>query len=198
MQKRKKNKKLPILLAFSILIISITYISYYKYKEKLVYENHTKVLDTITQVVKLNTVKYNYSNIVTVKKDKSVNNIKIPFTEKSFIIKYNGIINGGIDLEDVKIVKDTGNEIYIEIKNCKILDHYIDDKNMYVYDVKTSIFNKLEVQEVLNDISKYKNEYEERVISEGFMEEIKTKTKISLEIVLKKLGYEEIHITFAG
>lgn len=85
----------------------------------------------------ISTVKYNYSNIVEIKKDKSISNIKIPFTEKSFIVKYNGVINGGVKPEDIEIVSNTGDEIIIEIKTCQILDHYIDDENIYVYDVKT-------------------------------------------------------------
>ena len=134
--------------------------------------DNIKVINTLTQVLDISTVKYNYSNIVEIKKDKSISNIKIPFTEKSFIVKYNGVINGGVKPEDIEIVSNTGDEIIIEIKTCQILDHYIDDENIYVYDVKNSIFNKLDIQEILEDISNCKKEYEEKIISEGFMEEI--------------------------
>ncbi len=153
-------------------------------------------MDTISQVLNLSTVKYSYSNVVTVKKDKSINDIKIPFTEKSFIIKYNGVINGGVKPEDINISKNTGDKIFIEIERCEILDHYIDDDNIYVYDVKSSIFNKLEIQDVLEDISKYKKEYEEKALKEGLMEEIRSSTKSSIKNMLKNMGYKEIVITF--
>ena len=194
LQKRKKFNKQLILL---IIIICVTICSYILYKfNNDTYKDNTTVLNTITKVIELNTVKYNYSNVITVQKDKSFKNIKIPFTNKSFIIKYNGIIKGGIESQDINIVKNTGNEISIEIDQCRILDHYIDDENIYVYDASNSIFNKLEAQEVLDELNTSKKEYEQKIINEGFMEEIKNITKISLVNMLENIGYQEITITF--
>lgn len=194
LQKRKKFNKLLILLIIIICVI-ICINMLHRFKSNI-YKDNTTVLNTITQVVELNTVKYSYSNIITVKKDKTFKNIKIPFTDKSFIIKYNGVINGGIDPQDINIIKNTGNEIIIEIEKCKILDHYIDDENIYVYDVDSSIFNKLEVQEVLEELNINKKEYEQKIISEGFMDEIKNITKTGLINMLKNIGYKEITITY--
>ena len=194
LQKRKKFNKQLILL---IIIICVTICSYILYKfNNDTYKDNTTVLNTITKVIEINTVKYNYSNVITVQKDKSFKNIKIPFTNKSFIIKYNGIIKGGIESQDIDIVKNTGNEIYIEIDQCRILDHYIDDENIYVYDASNSIFNKLEAQEVLDELNASKKEYEQKIINEGFMEEIKNITKVSLVNMLENIGYQEITITF--
>ncbi|WP_305302783.1 DUF4230 domain-containing protein [Romboutsia ilealis] len=96
----------------------------------------------------------------------------------------------------MEVVSNTGDEILIEIKKCQILDHYIDDENIYVYDIKNSIFNKLDIQEALDEISNCKKEYEEKIISEGFMEEIQKNTKISIENILKGIGYKEVVINF--
>ena len=196
LQKRKKINKVLMSFSFLILLIGSTYFISNRYKKENIYKDNIKVINTLSQVLNINTVKYNYSNIVEIKKDKSINNIKIPFTEKSFIIKYNGVINGGVKPEDIEIVNNTGNEISIEIKKCQILDHYIDDENIYIYDVKSSIFNKLDIQEVLDDMSNYKREYEEKIISEGFMEEIQENTKVSIENILKGMGYNAVNINF--
>ncbi|HJG97623.1 MAG TPA: DUF4230 domain-containing protein [Romboutsia timonensis] len=196
LQKRKKINKVLMSFSFLILLIGSTYFISNRYKKENIYKDNIKVINTLSQVLNINTVKYNYSNIVEIKKDKSINNIKIPFTEKSFIIKYNGVINGGVKPEDIEIVNNTGNEISIEIKKCQILDHYIDDENIYIYDVKSSIFNKLDIQEVLDDMSNYKREYEEKIISEGFMEEIQENTKVSIENILKGMGYNVVNINF--
>ncbi len=193
---KKKNNKALILFTFLILLISGIYFISNKYKKESIYKDNIKVINTLSQVLDISTVKYNYSNIVEIKKDKSISNIKIPFTEKSFIIKYNGIINGGVKPEDIEVVSNTGDEILIEIKKCQILDHYIDDENIYVYDIKNSIFNKLDIQEALDEISNCKKEYEEKIISEGFMEEIQKNTKISIENILKGIGYKEVVINF--
>lgn len=196
LQKQKKIKKVYVLLPIFILIITSIYIIYKYNTYKKVYMDDTRVLDTISQVLELNTVRYNYSNIVTIKKDKSINNIKIPFTEKSFIVKYDGVINGGITAKDINILNNNGKEITIEIKKIRILQHYIDDKKIYIYDIKNSIFNKLDIQEIFNDINKYKEEYEEKLIREGFFNEVQNKTKLSLENMLKNIGYKEVKIIY--
>lgn len=196
MIKRKKINKVVLLLPILLIIITIVFSMSILKSNRRQYTDNTKVLSTISQVLDLNTVKYTYSNIVSVKKDKSINDIKIPFTEQSFIIKYEGVINGGIKPEDINIIDNTGKKIIIEINQCRILDHYIDDENLYVYDIKNSIFNKLDTNEILNDISKYKQEYEEKLINEGFMEEVESNTKASLTNMLKSIGYEEIEVIF--
>lgn len=196
LQKQKKIKKVQVLLIILILLATSIYIIFKYNTYKKSYVEDSKVLDTITQVLELNTVRYNYSNIITIKKDKSINNVKIPFTEKSFIVKYDGVINGGVTAKDINILSNNGNEITIEIKNIRILQHYIDDKKIYIYDVKNSIFNKLEIQEVFDDISKYKEEYEVKLIKEGFFKEVQDETKLSLEKVLKNIGYNKVVIIY--
>lgn len=45
-------------------------------------------------------------------------------------------------------------------------------------------------------MSNYKREYEEKIISEGFMEEIQENTKVSIENILKGMGYNVVNINF--
>jgi hypothetical protein len=193
--KMKKINKLFLIMPLVVIFIAGVYFVKSELN-KNVYKDNTKVLSTITQVLSVNTVKYNYSNVITVKKDKSINDLTIPFTEKSFIVKYNGVINGGINPDDINVIKNTGKEIELEITNCQILDHYIDTENIYVYDIKNSLFNKLEVQEVLEDINEYKKEYEQKAISEGLLDGIKETTKISIENMFKGLGYKEVIVNY--
>jgi len=196
LQKRKNFKKTVILSIIMLLLITGTYSIFNIYKKQSIDKNTTKVINTLKQVLDISTVKYNYSNILEVKKDKSINNIKIPFTEKSFIVKYNGVINGGVKPDDIKIISNNKDEISIEIKKCQILDHYIDDENIYIYDIKNSIFNKLEIEEILEYISNSKKEYEDKIINEGFLEEIQDNTKESIKNILSELGYNVVNINF--
>jgi len=194
--KSKKNNKVVRRLFIVIVIITISVYITTINKEKSEYMDNTKILSTIIQVLDVNTVKYTYSNIVSITKDKSIKDIKIPFMEQSFIIKYEGVINGGIKSDDINIIENDGEKIIIEISKCGILNHYIDDTKLYVYDIKNSIFNKLDTNEILSDISKYKVEYEDKLIKEGFLDEIKETTKVSLENTLKNVGYSNIEIRF--
>lgn len=196
MRKNKKNNnKFLIIFIIIGICVGVLVSSNFIFSEKAP-KDTSKVLNSIEQIIEVSTTKYTYSNIITITKDKSFKNIKIPFSEKSFIIKYNGVIKGGVSFSDIKIVDYDRKNISLEIEKCSIIDNYIDDKNVYVYDIKNSIFNKVDVNEVLEELSKSKKEYENKVIKEGFMEEVKSNTKKSLETSLKNLGYEEVEIIF--
>lgn len=197
LQKRKKfnNNKLVILFIFLGITIGAILCSGMMFTKKPP-KDTSKVLNTIEQVVELSTSKYNYSDIITIKKDKSFKNIKIPFTEKSFIIKYNGIIKGGVKSKDINIINNTSNSIIIEIEKCSIIDHYIDEGNVYVYDIKNALFNRVDVNEVIEELSNGKKAYENKIIKEGFIKEIKESTTKSLKSSLKELGYKDVEINF--
>ncbi|MBC8631338.1 MAG: DUF4230 domain-containing protein [Paeniclostridium sp.] len=197
LQKRKKINKNRVLLIFIIIgiIIGITLSLKLIFSEKAP-KDTSKVLNTIEQVLELSTSKYNYSNIVTIKKDKSFKNIKIPFTEKSFIIKYNGVVKGGVNSKDVTIDSIKKDSITLNIAKCSIIDHYIDEENIFVYDVKNALFNRVETNEVIDELANSKKEYEKKIIKEGFMNDISGSVKKSLENSLKNLGYEEVIINF--
>ncbi|SCJ31255.1 Uncharacterised protein [uncultured Clostridium sp.] len=197
LQKRKKINKNRVLLIFIIIgiIIGITLSLKLIFSEKAP-KDTSKVLNTIEQVLELSTSKYNYSNIVTIKKDKSFKNIKIPFTEKSFIIKYNGVVKGGVNSKDVTIDSIKKDSITLNIAKCSIIDHYIDEENIFVYDVKNALFNRVETNEVIDELANSKKEYEKKIIEEGFMNDISGSVKKSLENSLKNLGYEEVIINF--
>lgn len=198
LQKYKKNNKNKIIVLFIMfgIISGIIISSGMIFSEKPT-KDTSKVLNTIEEVVEISTSKYNYSNITTITKDKSFKNIKIPFTEKSFIIKYNGIIKGGVNAKDISISNNTRNSITVDISKCSIIDHYIDENNIYVYDIKNALFNKVQVNEVIEELANSKKEYEEKVIKEGFMKEIQEGIKVSLEKSLKDLGYENVLINFS-
>lgn len=198
LQKYKKNNKNKIIVLFIMFgIISGIIISSGMIFSEKPPKDTSKVLNTIEEVVEISTSKYNYSNITTITKDKSFKNIKIPFTEKSFIIKYNGIIKGGVNAKDISISNNTRNSITVDISKCSIIDHYIDENNIYVYDIKNALFNKVQVNEVIEELADSKKEYEEKVIKEGFMKEIQEGIKVSLEKSLKDLGYENVLINFS-
>lgn len=197
LQKRKKftkNKLLILSILIGILVVSILLSKLIFYKKPP--QDTSKVLNTIEKVAELSTSKYNYSNIVTITKDKSFKNIKIPFTQKSFIIKYNGIVKGGVNLKDITVVNNTKNSITININKWGIIEHYIDEENIYVYDIKNALFNRVNVNEVIKELSNSKKEYEKKIIDEGFLKEIKESVHKNLESNLKNLGYKEVIINF--
>lgn len=190
-QKINKNKILLILTAIVILAIVID-TSFVKHNEK----NSTFIIEKVSKICELSTTTYRYSNIISFKENKKFQDIKIPFTQKSFLIKYEGIIKAGIDIKKIKIIKNNKQSIRIRLNKSKITQHFIDEKKIYVYDEKTSLFNKLMIKDVLNEISNEKEQVEKNLIEEGFLEEANKNAKIFLESFLKDLGYKNIEINF--
>ena len=198
MQKHKKNNKNKMLILYvfiGILVISLS-LSKIIFKEQQQVKDTSKVLNTIEKVAQLSTSKYNYSNIITITKDKSFKNIKIPFSQKSYIVKYNGVVKGGVNLKNINIMKNNKNSITIDVNKWGIIDHYIDEENVYVYDMKNALFNRIDVNEVLKELSKSKKEYEKKIIDEGFLKEVQASIRKNLESNLRNLGYEDIIINF--
>ena len=198
MQKHKKNNKNKMLILYvfiGILVISLS-LSKIIFKEQQQVKDTSKVLNTIEKVAQLSTSKYNYSNIITITKDKSFKNIKIPFSQKSYIVKYNGVVKGGVNIKNINIMKNNKNSITIDVNKWGIIDHYIDEENVYVYDMKNALFNRIDVNEVLKELSKSKKEYEKKIIDEGFLKEVQASIRKNLESNLRNLGYKDIIINF--
>ncbi|HHY77345.1 MAG TPA: DUF4230 domain-containing protein, partial [Clostridiales bacterium] len=119
-----------------------------------------------------------------------------PFTEKSFLIKYDGYIKAGIDAGDIEILLNEGKTIKVRLKNSKILDHVIDEKSIYVYDEKDSIFNKMSINDIFNQLAEEKEKIEQKLIEKGFLKDTNDNVRMFLEEFLKSLGYESIEIEF--
>ena len=78
------------------------------------------MLKRLSKISELSTIKYSYSNIIALSNSKKLNNFDIPFTEKSFLIKYSGYIKAGVDLKDLHVVVHNKN-ITITLNKAKIL-----------------------------------------------------------------------------
>ncbi|MEJ8554607.1 DUF4230 domain-containing protein [Tepidibacter sp. Z1-5] len=191
--KKDKNKILMIIFGIFILFTILMSGNILKLNKE---KDSTTILGKISQIQELSVNKYYYTNIVSFKQNKKIKDLEIPFTQKSFLIKYDGIIKTGIDLNNVKIIENKNNNIKLKIKKAQILDHTIDEKNIYVYDEKTSLFNKLQIKDVFTEISKEKHKAEQKMIKEGFLEKSNKNTKKLLENILTGLGYEKIEIIY--
>ena len=101
---KRKNKLifLIILLCLTISAIMIYSIINNFNNDKVI--NSTIIAERLSKISELSTIKYNYSNIISLKNSKKFKDFSIPFTEKSFLIKYSGYIKAGVDLKDLDVV----------------------------------------------------------------------------------------------
>ena len=154
------------------------------------------IFEKMERISELSTVKYYYSDVVAYKDNKKLKDFDIPFTQKAFLIKYDGYIKAGIDADSIRIVSNEGKSIKLIIKNSRILDHVIDENSIYVYDEKSSVFNDLSINDVFSQIVSEKTNIENKLVEKGFLNEADNNLKIYLENMLKDLGYEQVEIFF--
>lgn len=156
----------------------------------------TVIMERVERLWEMSSNKYFYSNVLAFKDNLRIKDFQVPFTEKSYLIKYDGYLKAGINAEDMEILFNEGKTIKIKLKNSKILDHVIDEKSVYVYDEKNSIFNNLSIKDIFNQLSEEKVNIESKLVEKGFLIDTNNNIKIFLEEFLRNLGYETIEIEF--
>lgn len=147
------------------------------------------IFERLVNSNELTTVKYNYSNVLSIKDNLKFKDINIPFTERVIILKYDGHIKAGVDLDKGKI-KIHGKTLTITLPNATILDNIINEEDIEVLNEKDTIFNPLQNQEVFNELSKCKAEKEKELINNGFLDDVNNETKAFIEDFFKNLDFD--------
>lgn len=146
------------------------------------------IFERLVNSNELTTVKYNYSNVLSIKDNLKFKDINIPFTERVIILKYDGHIKAGVDLDKGKI-KIHGKTLTITLPNATILDNIINEEDIEVLNEKDNIFNPLENQEVFDALSKCKLEKETELLNSGFLTEVNNDTKVFIEDLFKSFDF---------
>lgn len=182
-------RKIAIILA--VLIVAFCFFGGMRLGKMLygssITEKKTQITDTLLyqqliQENELSTVRYFYTNMGKYENSIQLGNTNIPFTKKSFIISYDGIIKAGIDMDKVKIHVDE-KIITISIPEAEILSHEIEEDSVQVYDEKHSIFNGLSAEDVMNFQQQEKQEIEQKAVSNGILKEAQENAKKSLQLL---------------
>jgi hypothetical protein len=190
-----KNKliRLIVLLSLTVSTIMIYSIINNINNDKVI--SSTVIAERLSKISELSTVKYNYSNVLALNNSKKFKDFSIPFTEKSFLIKYSGYIKAGVDLKDLDVVVNE-EKVTITLKKAKIFDHVINNEDLFVYDEKSSMFNKLSMQDMINEISNEKIKVEADLAKTSFLDEANSNTKLLLQGILVDMGFENVTIVF--
>ena len=144
------------------------------------------IKNQILSVKELTTLKYKYTNVGSFENQQEFYGMKLPFTQKKFIISYDGEVNAGINLEEAQVsLNEADKKIKIQIPHAEILNHVIDEDSLTIFDEKHSIFNQLEVKDFSDfrkdEMKKVEKELEEK----GFLQEADKKTKEAIVEILK-------------
>ena len=128
--------------------------------------------------------------------NKQISGVNMPFTNKSFIIKYSGYIKAGIDLNTIEIdVKDKKN-IEVILDKPIVFDNVIVEEDIYFYDERDSVFNKLSFKDLYEVLVEEKKNMEKEVISKGILNDAQKNAEEILFSLLEGMEFENITITF--
>lgn len=184
----RKAKKMILGLVAVIIIVFASYFfgmkgGLFKTQEKVSSEI---VKNQILSVKELTTLKYKYTNVGSFENQSEFYGMKVPFTHKKFIISYDGEVNAGINLEEAEVLlNDQDKKINIKLPKSIILNHVIDEDSLTVFDEKSAIFNKLEIEDFSNFRKDEMKKVEEDLIRKGFLEEADEKTREAIVEILK-------------
>lgn len=196
-KKQRDRKSNPFLTKLAVRIVTIVLLTVIflfvgiiaiKKITKVNYESKfTLVNQQLSYCQELITMKFQYSDIVSLKKS-------MGFSKSYSIVKYSGIIRVGIEnllAADARITKD-GKEVRIKLPPVKILGNEITKQE--VFDEKQSIFVPITTQEIFEEIENAKIQMQEDLIAEGMIEEAKKYTEKVIEQFLHSAGFEKVKI----
>ncbi len=155
------------------------------------------VSEKLVSISELATSRYEYSNVISIKDSLSFKEYTIPFTEKSFVVKYNGCITAGLDLSTATFAIDK-NILTVSVPPCSILSHTVNEDEVYIFDEKTSIFNQLTMDEMLSEIVADKTKTEERIIKDGFLDEVTVDTIKLLKDIFLNCGFDDVKVNISS
>lgn len=125
----------------------------------------------IKDIGELATIEYLYTDAGKFEDVKQAWGINIPFTSKSFIMKWDGIIKAGINIEGIIIeINDAKKEIIVHIPKAEILSHEIDGESIEILDEKDGLFNEVTVENTVQFEATSKTAMEERAIENGILD----------------------------
>ena len=196
----QKQRRLRFYRILVFLLVALIAVYFFFFRKKFIGVSKEERVDNIKASIEdlgeLVTVEYNYTDVLTYKDSLTLMDMKIPFTDKSYIIKYNGYIKAGVDLAKavVKDVQETSVEL--DVPSAAITDSVLDEKSMVILDQKNNIFNPLDLGDYQETLKKELNARELKAKKDGILERAQSNADKLLRKLLEGLGFNDIKINY--
>ena len=93
-----------------------------------------------------------------------------PFSEKSYIVTYDGSIKTGIDLSEVTVeVDEDSRTITVVLPDSKITDNIVDQESVVYYNIKNGLFNDVTSEDFKDLIVQGQMRMEQKAIERGVL-----------------------------
>lgn len=188
---RSSSCKLIIAAALVALLVSVYAV--WDFGAQRVNMRSDIVRERIMGISELAVLKYEYKDIALLEDSKKINDIELPFTQKSLLIVFSGYMKAGVDLDNAEVGID-GKNITVYVEGASITDNVIDENDVSIYDEKSSLFNRIESNDILELLAREKSRVEREALDRGFLDEADKRVKEVLESYLSAMGFEKIEI----
>ncbi|MDE7262325.1 MAG: DUF4230 domain-containing protein [Oscillospiraceae bacterium] len=132
-----------------------------------------QIKEQLSSVRELVTQKYIYTNAERGEYSKTwLWGWDMPFGDKSILVKYDGTIKAGIDLNAVDIdVNEDSRTITVTLPASEIMDHNVPQDTIQTYEARDGLFNKVMPDDSNALIDQGKQEMEAKAIERGLLAE---------------------------
>ena len=149
----------------------------------------------LRSVQELVTVSYYYTNMGRFENQVDFYGWKVPFTTKSFIVSYDGVIKAGVDLELLQ-VSIGGGEVTVTLPESRIISHEIPEDSLEVFDESDNLFNHITIEDYTAFTRDQKSAMEQRAVDGGLLDRANQEARTAVDSLLRIMpGLEEYTLT---
>ena len=125
----------------------------------------------IREIGELASSEYLFTNAARFTDSKQIKSWNIPFTEKSFVMKWDGAIKAGIDLTAVTVeVKEDQSKIIVTMPKAEILSYEVFSDTAEVLDEKDNLFNSISIDDKVGFDQETEQEMKDRAVANGLLD----------------------------
>ena len=200
--KRLIGKTIVIFLLLAGVIIGTQMMSNTSlFKSKTNISSETALIqEKLVELSEWTTLKYEYSNVIVSRTEKSLSLLGITdinYAEAIKLIQYSGYLKAGTDLSKIQMSYDEDSEkLLVKVPRSKILDNVVDTNTTKVEDIKGNIFSDYPSQIIFDEINAEKEKLEKEKISQGFLKEADNRVRQLLMSFFVANGYNNVVIEF--
>lgn len=190
----RKISYITLLFFFSTVILALMLLLPKLNSKKEEHYDSSMVLNKIAHIQELATIKYNYAGVIGYKDAMKVMNVKIPLTEKHFLIKYNGYLKAGVDFNRINVSVD-GESVHVSMPKARLFDVVIDENSVNVYNESDNAFNPIKIADYNNALMKEKETMKQDAIRQGILKDANQHAELVVRMMLQEMGFKQINIT---
>jgi len=151
----------------------------------------------LRSIQELSTVAYYYTNMGRFENQMDFYGWKVPFTTKSFIVSYDGVIKAGVELGKVRVeVDETGQTVTVTLPESRILSHEIPEDSIEVFYESDNLFNHITIEDYTGFTMEQKGVMEQKAVENGLLSAADEKARAAVSSYLSVLpGMDTYRLT---